>query len=158
MTDIQCKHGLALDDCQDCLPRRAEILDILELQTVRREAAKACKSTALSRKITRTKRGIVAIDQDGQETVLVPRLQPEKPIPRLKLSEVILEAARSLPQPFVKEDLVLAAWNARPEVFGLGRHFLEHPDANKVLSYLYGKRGLLSRGKIQRTGEGFEVQ
>ena len=60
------------------------------------------------------------------------------------LRALILDVAKSLPQPFRTEDLVVACWRTYPERFCLQGH-AEHPDSNKVLCKLpeLHRRGLL---------------
>jgi hypothetical protein len=86
--------------------------------------------------------------------VYPPPPPPARPAPGTQ-AELVLAAAATLEPGFSKAALVVAAWRAWPQLFGLkGFHF---PDANKVLSYLYGKRGLLARGLVTRQGLGFRV-
>lgn len=70
-------------------------------------------------------------------------------------SELILSAAADLAQPFGREQLVVHVWNRFPKAFGLKGYQDSYPDANLVLSYLYGARGLVSRGLLRAAGVGF---
>lgn len=56
--------------------------------------------------------------------------------------------AADLPQPFTAADLVVAAWKRQPATFSLPGY--PHPDSNKVLALLFGKRGLVARGHLVR--------
>jgi hypothetical protein len=73
-------------------------------------------------------------------------------------AEAVLHAARTLPRgPFTKEDLVVAAWKLFPNRFGL-RGFEQYPCSNSVTCYLYGSKGLASKGWLRSIGAGvFEV-
>jgi hypothetical protein len=65
----------------------------------------------------------------------------------------IMRVARLLVQPFRKNDLVIGCFRRYPEPFAL-KGFPEYPDSNLVLCYLYGRRGLVSSGLIERVGTG----
>ncbi len=58
---------------------------------------------------------------------------------------------------FTAEDLVVAAWKASPETFGL-RGFLDesgtpiYPDSNRVFAEIMGSKPLRKRGLIERVG------
>lgn len=65
----------------------------------------------------------------------------------------IVEAAQSLGSPFSAEELVVAAWRSKPSLFGLRGYEGSHPDSNKVLAALMGKRGLHSRGWLTRVAK-----
>lgn len=72
-------------------------------------------------------------------------------------AQLIVKAARQLAQPFGRTALVLAAWRADPPRFGLAGCEGQHPDCNKVLSYLYGRRGLIARGLVVPEGDLYRV-
>jgi hypothetical protein len=68
----------------------------------------------------------------------------------------LLRVARTIPQPFTLNDVSVAAWQARPEVFGMRGY--PYPDNHKVHYILYGSRGLIAKGIIKRVREGlFEL-
>lgn len=71
-------------------------------------------------------------------------------------AEHILLAARDLEakgvSPFHLETLVLAAWKRAPVAFGLRGYAEEHPDSNRVLCAIVGRRRLLERGLLERVG------
>ncbi len=64
----------------------------------------------------------------------------------------LLRVARTIPQPFTLNDISVAVWRARPEVFGMRGY--PHPDNHKVHYILYGSRGLIAKGIIKRVREG----
>jgi hypothetical protein len=64
----------------------------------------------------------------------------------------LLRVARTIPQPFTLNDISVAVWQARPEVFGMRGY--PHPDNHKVHYILYGSRGLIAKGIIKRVKEG----
>lgn len=65
----------------------------------------------------------------------------------------ILVAAAKLEQPFHETQLVLAAWRADPQRFGLKGCDEPHPDANLVRCEVMGKARLVGRGYLERVGE-----
>lgn len=65
----------------------------------------------------------------------------------------ILVAAAKLEQPFHETQLVLAAWRADPERFGLKGCDEPHPDANLIRCEVMGKARLVGRGYMERVGE-----
>ena len=69
----------------------------------------------------------------------------------------LLEVARALPQPFTIEELVVAAWRAYPHVFGLRGWAGQYPSDNTVKTYLYGRRGLISRGFLRKRCTRYEI-
>jgi hypothetical protein len=81
-----------------------------------------------------------------------PKRKPKKPPTESQVAK-IMRAARSLPQPFTKNALVVAAYREAPALFGL-KGFPQYPDSNLVFSYLYGKDGLVSKAMIERVGAG----
>src|SRR5690349_7059431 len=74
---------------------------------------------------------------------------------RLKASghwQTLLRVAHALPQPFTLNDVSVAVWQACPEFFGMRGY--PYPDNHKVHYILYGSRGLIARGIIERVHEG----
>jgi hypothetical protein len=65
---------------------------------------------------------------------------------------ILLRVARTIPQPFTLNDISVAVWQARPDVFGMRGY--PHPDNHKVHYILYGSRGLIAKGIIKRVQEG----
>ena len=85
--------------------------------------------------------------------------------PKLKLvgappsaSEILLEAARGLKQPFSLSRLVLACWQANQEIFGLPGYEKDHPSEARVRNALYGPRGPLRSGEIVKEGDNYCVK
>ena len=70
----------------------------------------------------------------------------------LTVPQHLLKAAAGLPEPFTANDLVVAAWRAHPERFGLKGYADQHPDSNTVLAPLMGRRGLVSKGHLDHVG------
>jgi hypothetical protein len=66
---------------------------------------------------------------------------------------VVLAVARTLPQPFRLNDLSVACHRHDPEFFGM-EGYKHHPDNHKIHSFLYGCRGLIRRGHLERIDEG----
>jgi hypothetical protein len=64
----------------------------------------------------------------------------------------LLRVARSIPQPFTLNDISVAVWRACPDFFGMKGY--PYPDNHKVHYILYGSRGLIARGAIERVREG----
>jgi hypothetical protein len=64
----------------------------------------------------------------------------------------LLRVARSIPQPFTLNDISVAVWRVCPEFFGMRGY--PYPDNHKVHYILYGTRGLVAKGIIQRVQEG----
>ena len=64
----------------------------------------------------------------------------------------LLRVARSIPQPFTLNDISVAVWKVCPEFFGMRGY--PYPDNHKVHYILYGKRGLIAKGIIQRVRTG----
>jgi hypothetical protein len=60
--------------------------------------------------------------------------------------------ARTIPQPFTLNDISVAVWQACPEFFGMKGY--PYPDNHKVHYILYGDRGLIAKGIIQRISQG----
>ncbi len=68
----------------------------------------------------------------------------------------LLRSARTIPQPFTLNDISVAVWRACPEFFGMKGY--PYPDNHKVHYILYGDRGLIAKGIIQRVSQGlFQV-
>jgi len=64
----------------------------------------------------------------------------------------LLRVARTIPQPFTLNDISVAVWRACPDFFGMKGY--PYPDNHKVHYILYGDRGLIARGLIQRVRQG----
>jgi hypothetical protein len=64
----------------------------------------------------------------------------------------LLRAARTIPQPFTLNDVSVAVWRVAPDFFGMKGY--PYPDNHKVHYILYGSRGLIAKGIIQRVSEG----
>ena len=64
----------------------------------------------------------------------------------------LLRVARAIPQPFTLNDISVAVWRACPDFFGMKGY--PYPDNHKVHYILYGSRGLIARGIIERVREG----
>lgn len=64
----------------------------------------------------------------------------------------LLRVARSIPQPFTLNDISVAVWKVCPEFFGMRGY--PYPDNHKVHYILYGTRGLIAKGIIQRVRQG----
>lgn len=66
---------------------------------------------------------------------------------------VVMAVARGLPQPFRLNDLSVACHRHDPDYFGMDG-YRHHPDNHKIHSFLYGRRGLIRRGHLERVAEG----
>ena len=55
--------------------------------------------------------------------------------------------------PFRLNDLSVACHRHDPDYFGMDG-YPHHPDNHKIHSFLYGRRGLIRRGHIERIDEG----
>jgi len=64
----------------------------------------------------------------------------------------LLRIARTIPQPFTLNDISVAVWRACPDFFGMKGY--PYPDNHKVHYILYGDRGLIAKGLIQRVRQG----
>ena len=64
----------------------------------------------------------------------------------------LLRAARTIPQPFTLNDISVAVWRACPEFFGMKGY--PYPDNHKVHYILYGEKGLIARGLLERVRQG----
>jgi hypothetical protein len=60
--------------------------------------------------------------------------------------------ARTIPQPFTLNDISVAVWKACPQFFGMKGY--PYPDNHKVHYILYGTRGLIAKGIVQRVRQG----
>src|SRR6476619_2712898 len=70
---------------------------------------------------------------------------------------VVLAVAKTLPQPFRLNDLSVACHRHDPDFFGM-EGYKHLPDNHKIHSFLYGRRGLIRRGHLERVDEGlFQV-
>jgi hypothetical protein len=79
----------------------------------------------------------------------------KKTIKRLRSSGhwlTLLKVARTIPQPFTLNDISVALWRACPDFFSMKGY--PYPDNHKVHYILYGDRGLIAKGMIQRVSEG----
>src|SRR5437016_2008276 len=79
----------------------------------------------------------------------------QKAIKRLRSSGhwlTLLRVARTIPQPFTLNDISVAVWRACPEFFGMRGY--PYPDNHKVHYILYGDRGLIAKGMVQRVRQG----
>jgi hypothetical protein len=64
----------------------------------------------------------------------------------------LLRVARTIPQPFTLNDISVAVWKACPEFFGMKGY--PYPDNHKVHFILYGSRGLIAKGLVERVQQG----
>lgn len=64
----------------------------------------------------------------------------------------LLRVARTIPQPFTLNDISVAVWRTCPEFFGMKGY--PYPDNHKVHYILYGEKGLIAKGLIQRVHQG----
>ncbi len=74
------------------------------------------------------------------------------------LEDLVLVAAQEitagdLTHDFAAERLLVQVWKHEPEAFGLRGYEREHPDANKLYTKLDGKKGLVARGLLEKSGE-----
>ncbi len=74
------------------------------------------------------------------------------------LDDLVLVAAKeitdgNLDQDFAAERLLVQVWQHEPDAFGLRGYEKKHPDANKLYTKLDGKKGLVARGLLEKTGE-----
>jgi len=74
------------------------------------------------------------------------------------LDDLVLVAAQEitggdLKQDFAAEKLLVEVWKHEREAFGLRGYEREHPDANKLYTKLDGKKGLVARGLLEKSGE-----
>jgi hypothetical protein len=60
--------------------------------------------------------------------------------------------ARTIPQPFTLNDISVAVWKAHPEALGMNGY--SYPDNHKVHYILYGAKGLIAKGILQRVQQG----
>src|SRR5436309_409961 len=64
----------------------------------------------------------------------------------------LLRVARTIAQPFTLNDISVAVWRACPDFFGMKGY--PYPDNHKVHYILYGDRGLIAKGLIERVQQG----
>jgi hypothetical protein len=64
----------------------------------------------------------------------------------------LLRVARTIAQPFTLNDISVAVWRDCPDFFGMKGY--PYPDNHKVHYILYGDRGLIAKGLIQRVSQG----
>jgi hypothetical protein len=64
----------------------------------------------------------------------------------------LLRVARTIPHPFTLNDISVAVWKDCPEFFGMKGY--PYPDNHKVHYILYGDRGLIAKGMVQRVSQG----
>ena len=64
----------------------------------------------------------------------------------------LLRVAHAIPQPFTLNDISVAVWKACPQFFGMKGY--PYPDNHKVHYILYGTRGLIAKGIVQRVRQG----
>ena len=64
----------------------------------------------------------------------------------------LFRVARTIPQPFTLNDISVAVWKAYPEFFGMKGY--PYPDNHKVHYILYGTRGLIAKGIVERVHQG----
>ncbi len=55
--------------------------------------------------------------------------------------------------PFSAETLIVTTWQKYPRAFGLKGYTDQHPDSNKVLASIMGKRGLARRAMLVKMGQ-----
>ncbi len=70
-------------------------------------------------------------------------------VSKILVAASMLEAER---ETFSAEDLIVRAWKAYPESFGLNGYRESFPDSNRVLSKLMGSTGLCARGWLEQVG------
>ncbi len=54
--------------------------------------------------------------------------------------------------PFSAELLIVSAWGASQQVFGIKGYSDLYPDSNKVIAHLVGAKGLIAKGFIRKVG------
>ena len=64
----------------------------------------------------------------------------------------LLKVAHTIPQPFTLNDISVAVWRTCPEFFGMKGY--PYPDNHKVHYILYGEKGLIAKGLIERVRKG----
>jgi hypothetical protein len=74
------------------------------------------------------------------------------------LDDLVLVAAAEitagdLSKDIAAEHLLVQVWNHEPEAFGLRGFEQVHPDANKLYTKTDGKKGLVARGLLDKSGE-----
>ncbi|HJT76800.1 MAG TPA: hypothetical protein VJ739_06320 [Gemmataceae bacterium] len=73
------------------------------------------------------------------------------------VSEMILLAAWELEEqgqsPFSAEALIVTSWQKFPRAFGLKGYADQHPDSNKILASIMGRKGLTRRSLLVKMGQ-----
>lgn len=70
----------------------------------------------------------------------------------MSLTDKVLETARGFTGPFTKEDLAYGSWMTYPLDFALKGYIC--PDSHRVYAYLFGERGLVKCGYLERLPDG----
>ena len=65
---------------------------------------------------------------------------------------MLLRVARNIPEPFSLNQLVVTAWEAHPDIFGMPDY--PYPDKHKVHELVYGKGGMISSRSLRKTATG----
>ena len=77
-------------------------------------------------------------------------------VAELTVKDMLLLAAHGLERKgrnlWTSEELVMSAWEAYPDAFGLRGRERDHPDSNRVLASLMGQRGLAQCGLLDKMG------
>jgi hypothetical protein len=99
------------------------------------------------------------LDDETAREALLEKMAKEaarkKEFKRLRASGhwlTLLRVARTISQPFTLNDISVAVWRACPDFFGMKGY--PYPDNHKVHYILYGDRGLIAKGLIQRVSQG----
>jgi len=75
---------------------------------------------------------------------------------KLTVSDKLLISALRLEdrgnRPFSAEDLVVAAWQAFPDAFGLTGYGSDHPDSNRVFVEIMGSKPVRAQGYLMKVG------
>src|SRR5688572_269261 len=69
---------------------------------------------------------------------------------KLLLAAAALQAEKAT---FTAEELVVSAWTMYPDTFGLQGFESKHPDSNRILWRIMGKKGLRTSGWLQKVRE-----
>jgi hypothetical protein len=72
---------------------------------------------------------------------------------KLNTRRLIATAAAELPAPFTAAQIVVAAWQLSPQRLGLAGFADLYPDSNKVLSVVWGQKGMIGQGQIAKAGK-----
>jgi hypothetical protein len=131
-----CRHGLLREWCHQCSPATAGLV---------LSGAEASARDLMARK---------TFSKSPKPSFA----RAKAPLKSESGADAILRAMRCEVHPLAKSGLVVVAWKAAPKLFGLAAYEDLYPDSNKVLSYIYGRRGLIARGKVVRVEGGrFQV-